>query len=309
MDRRFGELAPVAAQDEELTVEEQLAFQSELWGLLAKRTALYTMGESSSVPELTAKRLLDSVCFTLGLNPADLCSRDVRSLLREQVADAFERRMKDVEAKAQGVEGLWESVCLSTPLLESTALRDTLESLRNFSARYEYRYFAHEIPCDIDYPLAHPVPETMLGVDYVTEYLERLLIENAVMQCFELDRCAALLRAVHPAYRELIINLYEPIAANAIGLALAGGDVLSLRVTDEDRMRIVEKVAEKTRSQVRSMLASAACLACDALAIEDERTRKYVTDTAVDLLPRVMRLASRSGMPSGEGLSGVFLRF
>lgn len=267
------------------------------------------MGESSSVPELTAKRLLDSVCFTLGLDPADLQADAVRSLLAEGLDVALERRREEVAQKARRTGSLWEEVALGTPLLESIALRDTLESLRSFPVRYEHRYFAHEIPCDIDYPLAHPVPETMLGVDYVTEYLERLLIENEVMRCFELDRCTALLRVVHPAYCELIINLYEPIAVNAIGLALAGGDVRSLRVTDEDRARIAEEVAGKTRSQVRNVLAAAAYLACDALAIEDERTREYMTETALDLLPRVMRFASSGGKPSREGLAGVFLGF
>lgn len=286
-----------------------MAFQMGLWGLLAKRTALYTMGESSSVPEATAQRLLDSVCFTLGIDKREPDPATVRSLLSQGTGEAMQGAMALVERKANRVDELWEQVALGTPLLESTALKDTLESLREFSVRYDYRFFAHEIPCDIDYPLAHPVPESMLGVDYVTEYLKRLLIENDFMQRFELAACTALLRAVHPAYRELLINLYEPIAINAVGLALAGGDVRCLRATDEDRACIAEVVKGKSAAEVSRLLGEAAADVCEKLGISDEQGRGYLARTAANVRPRLMRFAKPGDVRAGGGLAGVFLEF
>lgn len=264
------------------------------------------MGESSSIPESTARRLLDSTCFVLGIDPVDPDPAVVRRLLAEGFGEAFAKRLRVVERKANRVDELWEQVALSTPLLESTALKDTLESLHGFRARYDHRFFAHEVPCDIDYPLAHPVPETRFGVDYVTEYLERLLIENDFMQRFELDRCKALLCRVHPEYRELIINLFEPIATNAIGLALAGGDVRGLRVTDADRARIVEAAAESSGAVVTSLLSAAAVVVCEALGIEDECAKGYLAKTALDLRPRLMRFVQLGGEAAMRGLAGVF---
>jgi hypothetical protein len=49
--------------------EDVAAFQDRLLRLLERRTALYTMGDSSSVPRHTAGEVLRSVCFVLGIDP------------------------------------------------------------------------------------------------------------------------------------------------------------------------------------------------------------------------------------------------
>lgn len=307
---RTDAAASPALSTGELAPDEQMAFQMGLWELLSRCTSLYTMGESSSVPESIAQRLLASVCFTLGIDREEPDPAAIRRLLAQGIDTAFGEGMALVERKAKRIGGLWEQVALTTPLLESVALKDTLESLREFPARYDYRSFAHEIPSDIDYPLAHPVSESVLGVDYVTEYLERLLIENDFMQRFDLGLCKALLRAVHPAYRELLINLYEPIAVNAVGLALAGvGDVRCLRATDEDRARIVDAVGGRSASGCSHLLEKAAAAVCESLGIEDERSRSYLARTAAGVRPRLMRFSKQGDVPAGGGLAGVFLEF
>ncbi|MEI3229782.1 MAG: DUF6179 domain-containing protein [Gordonibacter pamelaeae] len=176
--------------------------QLALWQVLAKQVALYTMGESSSLPEYDAHRLLASACFVLGVDPDDPRSDAalVQALATEGPEAVFERAVAQVEREAARTEALWKDACLSAPLLESIALKDTLESLRGFRTRYVPRFFAHEVPADIDYPLAQPVPESLQGVDYVNAYLERLLMENRFLQRFDVGRCRCLLRAVHPQY-------------------------------------------------------------------------------------------------------------
>ena len=136
---------------------EEADFQQALWQVLAKQVALYTLGESSSLPEYDAHRLLASACFVLGIDPDDPDPLIVREFATEGVEAAFDRGVRRVEAEATRVSELWREVCLSVPLLESIALKDTLESLRDFKTRYEPRFFAHEIPADIDYPLCFPV--------------------------------------------------------------------------------------------------------------------------------------------------------
>ena len=150
--------------------------QLALWQVLAKQVALYTMGESSSLPEYDAHRLLASACFVLGVDPDDPRpdAALVQALATEGPEAVFERAVAQVEREAARTEALWKDACLSAPLLESIALKDTLESLRGFRARYVPRFFAHEVPADIDYPLAQPVPESRQGVAYVNAYLERL---------------------------------------------------------------------------------------------------------------------------------------
>lgn len=279
--------------------------QLALWQVLAKQVALYTMGESSSLPEYDARRLLASACFALGIDPDDPQSDTalVQALATEGPEAVFERAVARVEREAARTETLWKDVCLSAPLLESIALKDTLESLRGFRSRYVPRFFAHEVPVDIDYPLAQPVLESLQGVAYVNAYLERLLMENRFLQRFDVARCRRLLRAVHPQYGELILNLFEPVAANAVGCALAGCDVRGLQLDEAGYARIVDALAGRAPQSLMRKLEDAADAVCAELDEDDEATHAYVRRLAGQMAPRVATaLRCRS-------LEGVFVRW
>ncbi|RDB61346.1 hypothetical protein C1878_11545 [Gordonibacter sp. 28C] len=280
-------------------------FQAGLWRVLAKQVSLYTLGESSSLPEYDAHRLLASACFVLGVDPDDPDPVLMRAIVAEGAEEAFEREVRLVEREAERTDDLWREVAFTTPLLESVALKDTLESLRGFRSRYAPRFFAHEIPADIDYPLAAPVPETVQGVRYVNTYLGRLLLENRFLQRFELERCKGVLRAVHPGYGELILNLFEPVATNAVGCALAGCDVRGLRVDDAGYERIAASLRGKSARQVRVALENAAARACDEAGLrpsDDEPVRGYVERLASGLTPQVRNALAH------DALTGVFVR-
>lgn len=248
------------------------------------------MGESTSLPEYDAHRLLASACYVLGVDTARLDEGVVVALLEEGVEQAFARKLERIEADAREVSTLWKEVCLNMPLLESTALKDTLESLKDFPTRYSPRFFAHEIPADIDYPLSYPVSETLQGVDYVATYLRRLLLECHFLQCFDVERCQAVLRAIHLSYGELILNVFEPVAINAVGCALAGRTVRTLQIGDADRDGIASLLEDLSAQQKCELLKSAATTACDAVGLRGdtaEDVRAYVHRLAVNLLPRI----------------------
>lgn len=262
------------------------------------------MGESSSIPEYDAMRLLESACFVLGVDPDDPNPAALQTIAIEGVEVVFDRGMRRVEAEAARTKALWEDVCLNMPLLKSVALKDTLESLRDFETRYEPRFFAHEIPADIDYPLCFPVPEWVQGVDFVNRYLEQLLAESRFLQCFDVEACDRLLRSVHPDYGELILNLFEPVAVQALGCVLTECDVRALRIDDTARAQIADGLAGRSSQALRSLLEDAAERACERLGLRepcDLPVREYVRDLAAGLAPRVHSVL-RSG-----GLEGVFL--
>lgn len=283
--------------------QDETAFQLELWSLLAKQASLYTLGESSSISECDAHRLLASACYVLGVDPDDPDPASVQKVSAEGAGAVFKRNLQRIEADAVRVESLWKDVCLNMPLLESVALKDTLESLRDFKARYEPRFFAHEIPADIDYPLCQPVAEKLKGVDYVAVYLERLLVECRFLQSFDLSRCRALLRSVHPDYGGLILNLFEPIAANALGCALAGCEARSLRLDDDARVRLRDELRGVGPARLARRLQQAGELVCAQLGQDDAAVRAYLGALAQSLRPRIACALRRGGM------EGVFVRW
>ena len=278
-----------------LTPEEQLSFQIWMWRLLVRQTALYTMGDSTSVPQKTAEELLQSLLYTLGAEES--APDQIRELLAADPEAAYARGVRALEKKSAEVKALWEQVCLSLPNLENQSLHDTLSSLKGLWKRYDHRYFAHQIPADIDYQLSCPVPETLQGMDYVNEYLRRLLAENRFLCRFAPDRAVRVLRSSCPDYRGLLINLFEPVAVNAMGLALMGRDPLALEITDADREAILMKLGPRPGTA----LAAAVRHLCETLEIRDPEERRCLVRLAASLPPRMQAAQERGD------LSAIFL--
>jgi len=296
-----NELTPTGAiPPQEVTDADIMAAQVKLWEFLGRRTRSYTMGDSSSVRVETAQELFASACYILRIDLNGSPSV-LRSILDWDLDRRFAEGITTVERKIQTAQRLWQAACLSVPQMENISLSATLRSIGSFPKRYHYRYFAHEIPCDIDYQLCHPVPETLLGVDYIIEYLRRILIEHGFLRCFEPALCIGLLDAYCPDYKGLLINLYEPIATNAIGVALIDSDTLKLDISSQERVRIATILDPLPKSQAINTLQSAASAVCTALKIHQPVARQYLRRLAEGLYPRI-----HAALSAGN-LDGVFL--
>ena len=280
------------------TPEDVAAFQERFARLLERRTAIYTMGDSSSVPKHVAVDLLRSVCFVLGIDPE---RQEVpERLLSVDLEEEFRRRLADIERKVELAAELWREVVATMPAIPSVSLQDTLAEIGNFPRSYDFRSMAHEIPCSFDYPLCHPVPESLVGVDYIVEYLRRVLIEADFLRRFDRDACIRVLERTSSDYAELLVNLYEPVATNAIGRALIGEDPRSLRIADEERAEIARRPGLMSAAARKRLLREAADAVCDAVGLGDE-AREYLRALAAELLPRV-----QVALAHGE-LGGVFV--
>lgn len=124
--------------------------QTALWRLLIRQARLYAP-DSASLPNETAAALAASILLTLGADrdPAVLLSSDLGLRLRQG-----QRRLRQKLAVARQ---LCRTACLTCPQIENRSLTDTLHSLTGFPDRYDWRFFAQDIPADIDYQLARSV--------------------------------------------------------------------------------------------------------------------------------------------------------
>ena len=223
MDQTWCPVCPVAVKGEllhcneataeqglSLTIQDWEELQAKLVALLARQVRNYTQGESDSVPVETAQALLDSICFTLGLDLEDPGERGKELLARDLAKELTSRRER---LRGEMVRGniLWVSLCRALPPVKNRAMQDTLRSIGGFWRRYDLWYRAQEIPCDIDYQLALPVPERMQGVRYVKEYLHRLSIENHFLRRYTWADLVAVLERYHPWYQEEVCNLFLPV--------------------------------------------------------------------------------------------------
>ncbi|PKQ19347.1 MAG: hypothetical protein CVT66_10615 [Actinobacteria bacterium HGW-Actinobacteria-6] len=285
--------------DENALANDFDAFQRSFLRLLERRTAIYTMGDSTSVPAHTAADILLSVCFVLGIDPGDL--EVPERLLHVNLEDEFRRRLAQVERKVALAGELWKAAVATMPLIPSTALRDTLAAIGDFPRAYDFRSMAHEIPVMFDYPLCQPVPESLLGVEYINEYLRRLLVEFDFLRRFEPKACVRVIERSSPDFVELLVNLYEPVATNAIGRALLGADPTSLEFAEDERAELVRLLGRASARERERMLREAAQATCDALGIGDAGAREYLSALAAELPPRI-----EVALSPGE-LRGVFV--
>lgn len=288
-----------ALQDGMLSEEDVKQIQYRLWLLLGQRTERYTMGDSTSVPVETAEELFKSICFSIGLylksngNPELLKVENMQVLL-SAAWHTIEQYIKKGKLLLQQAEN-------STPQIKNISLQDTLAEIRTFFKRYDYRFFAHDVPCSIDYQLCHTVTENLLGIEYVCEYLRRLVIENTFCSRFDAQTVIMLLQSYCQDYRGLLINIYEAVAVNAIGCALLQGDIKALDITSVDQEVLLDKFKRWPTEEARGKLRTGVVQVCRELGIEDANEQNYLMNIVNGLMPRI-KVAVANG-----SLSNVFL--
>ncbi len=268
------------------TQEDVLRVRTKLLKLLAHRCARYTMDDSSSLPTPVVHDLFASICFVLGIDTMDEEAVVIR-FMDADIGEEFQKNLKILEHSIEIGNELWQQMLINMSGIENIALKDTLVSIGGFWERYDYQFFAHQIPCDIDYPLCHPISDSLLGIAYINEYLCSLNIEECFLRQFDTARCNRLLAHRYPDYRGLLINVYEPIASNALGLSLIGNDPFALTVSAEHCAEIACLLKPLTKAERSRALRDAAEVLSDSLGIPDFESRDYLRRFATDLLPRI----------------------
>lgn len=277
-----------------LSVEEEVLAQEALWWLLRKQARLYAP-ESSSLPAETAAALAESIRVTLGAD------RDPSIMLSADLDQRFRLGQHRLSQKMELSKQLWKTACLTLPEMENRSLTDTLQSIGGFWKRYDLHFFAQEVPCDIDYQLSQPVSETLNGVDYVNEWLRRLCLEQKFLSRFDQSAARAVVARNCPDYRRLLINLFDPVAVNALGLALLGENPQLLSVSPPLRRKLEIRFAPLTASESDAALSSGAKTLCADLDIQNQQTVRYLNGLALGLRPRL-----RAALTGGT-LEYVFL--
>jgi hypothetical protein len=256
------------------------------------------MGDSTSVPIETATRLLEGILYCAHINRNSTAQGlpDSAPLLERWQSGV--RRVKRLTKRAKLL--LLEAQRMQPPVT-NTAFCDTLAALPAFFRGYSADFFAHEIPCSIDYPLCHPVAETNLGVEFYLDYLHRWLAESEFLRAFSAEALRALYTRYYLDYADLLVNLYLPAAEMAVLCALAGKPVRTLLLTVEDYASLGRALAQAEEQDARKDMLHAASRALDELGLSGTLLRKYTRKTALDLLTRLRAMEDVPGTTRSAG--------
>ncbi len=217
----------------------------------------YRMGANTSIATETAQALLASIHYTLTLSDGSFPRGQT---LLQQKLESAQRELQLVTAMSDH---------------HSQWYWDALAELRLFLERYDYRHFAHRYPEAIFYPTAVPMPEGLLGLDWVQHYLGCLRREQEILSHFPDGAANDLFACAPPDYWAAPENLCQQPLWNALGRALLDLPLNSLSLP-----------YFPPRQFTRVDLEVAAQTVCRALALPDYLTA-YAKAVLAQVYPRL----------------------
>lgn len=280
-----------------LSDAERLTFMERIYDLLSHQTTKYLSGDSTSIPANTAEELLRSLVYTLRLTMLENGTSE-RELLTTDLDELLQHGQRNLQNKLTAVHALWERACLTLPEIPNDYLQDTLKAINGFFKHYDLWYFAHQIPCVIDYPLCIQISEELQGVSYVEQWLHCLLIENWLLSRFQPQTVSSLLSETVIDYWKYPLNLCEQPIVNAVGLAILGRSALPLKISDEDCHEISKLLfgCDDIKAELNRGVTSISAELCAPKEVET-----YIRTVLYNTLPRI-----RSARQYGS-VRGIFI--
>jgi hypothetical protein len=175
--------------------------------------------------------------------------------------------------------------------LETTnyAYIDTIDyGIPIFFKEYDIRFASHESesPGSIDYPLA--VDEMKLvGIEYLEAYLNTIDLENTFCSYFDISEIEALLKSYNKNSYLLLINIYQFVLTNYLGVILVGKSGTSLNITKEERGYIKGIIENLSEIELKRLFLVASEKIFKELSIEDKILMDYINKTILKLIPEI----------------------
>jgi hypothetical protein len=275
----------------------------ELYTLLGKQVFKYTSGESTSVSIETAQRILKSMDYCINSyyksleNPTPYGSEDqlakmstavvVTEIGERSLADIFELGLQAVQRCVQTSKELLTKVQNSYASVDNIAYRDTIKSgLALFFPKYQPRFGAQLCDANIDYPLAIEV-DGLEGVEFMYEYLRRLYLENQFVGKFETKNINSLLHGYHHEASEYLINIFELVLQNVLGLSLLSQELTVLNITLQQQEELYYLLRDQSLAQLLQLLEEHASQVLDSLDLAQTDMITYVKTKVKDIAYRL----------------------
>lgn len=267
-------------------IEQSALCADALGEVLCARLTRYTWGESTSVTEETARRIADSILFSVGyalrcgqhtdlFTPAEL-EENGRHLLRQKTEEV-KRLAQAARSGRIGISSFAYSLTLD-------------EELAAFFREYDVEFGAQIRPLFFTYPPGIE-PEGEKGVLYVEAYLRRICAENRFCAVYDTGELQAFLD--RSGGRELPVNLFLLALQNALAARLSGRGGEGLSVSGEERAAIVRVYRSRTDADIAAAIRAAAISLADANGF-CRQEREYLFQAAQACTPRI-RSALRAG--------------
>ena len=286
----FKTIIEVGYENEMLTDNDLINLQIGTIGLLDEKVYRYTGSESSSIRKEVMDNINESNYYTIGLqlktfkNPDDAIEEIKKDGLKKVYYDGRKRidRMLDV------IRVMYAKVKNNKLQTKNHIYNDTiLGGIQGFLKIYDPDFNAQDMKITADYPLYNNIVGKFEGVEFISEYVNSIYLENELCNMFENEKIERLLCSYSSKYEDLIINIFEIVFLEVIACKLVRRNVFDLEISKSELSKIYELFKGKNKEEIAIEIIKVCNDIYDELIPEKENLKEYIKKnigTIIDII-------------------------
>ncbi|KYN76022.1 hypothetical protein A0J52_16765 [Clostridium sporogenes] len=247
--------------------------------LLRVKLKYYTKDESSSVMTEVAESILQCIDYTIGIYLKNFENIEliIEELKHTSLSDMLKMGQDLIKNKKLECKKLFNDIKANKLKVDNYSYNDTVDDgFSPFFKEYDDFFASHETPgCSIDYQLYIDTMNFM-GIEYVYNYLYDLSLENEFCNKFNIDEINKLLKGYDKKCELLLINIFELVLINSLGLIICNKDLNSLNINNLDREIIKNKLEKLTMAELKAELIKDSEICLEVLEIKNTELMNYI---------------------------------
>jgi hypothetical protein len=251
--------------------------------ILKVKLKYYTKDESSSVMVETAESILKCIDYTVGIYLKTFKNIEliIEELSHTSLNDMLKLGEDLISKKILESKRLLYKINKNKLKVDNYSYNDTIDyGLALFFEKYDDFFAAHETQGSIDYPLCID-NMNYVGIEYIYNYLKHLELESEFCSKFDISEITKLLSGYDRKSELLLINIFELILINSIGVISCGKDLNSLNISSMDREYIKNKLGKLSLEELKDELLKYAQICCKILEVKREAMITYVEESTL----------------------------
>lgn len=259
--------------------------------ILKVQLKYYTKDASSSVMVEVAENLMEGIDYTIGvyLKAFDNLELIIEELKNTSLFDMLKAGNDLIKKKVVESKKLLKKIQENKLKVDNYSYNDTIDyGIPLFFKEYEDFFVPHEGSGSIDYQL-YIDNMNYKGIEYIENYLETLYLENEFCSKFDIDEITELLKGYDVKSELLLINIFELILINSLGLVICGKSPKHLNIRNIDRELIKDKLGNLSVEELQETLLRHSENCCEILDIKNKMLINYIRSSVVKMTSYINR--------------------
>jgi len=253
--------------------------------ILKVQLKYYTKDESSSVMVEVAERLMEGIDYTIGfyLKTFGNIELIIEELKTTSLIDMLKIGNDLIKKKVAESKSLLKTIQENKLKVDIYAYNDTIDyGYLVFFKEYDDFFVPNETHGPVDYQL-YMDNVSYKGIEYINYYLETLNLENEFCYNFDIGEINELLKGYDKNCELLIINIFELVLINSLGLIICGKSLKSLTINSIDREQIKNKLVGLSLEELELTLLKYAKICCETLDIRNKALVAYIRESTLKI--------------------------